>query len=126
MVDSFGIDVVGERARTVGCATGHHLNAAGAALPPAEVVDAVVDHLRREEREGGYEAAAAVRDPLETVYQRAAALVGAAGDEIAILDSASTGLRVTSSRRSASAPATRSSFRVRLRQSRPPSDDDRN
>ena len=92
--DGFGIDVTAERERTAGCRTGHHLNAAGAALPPREVVDTVVDHLRREELEGGYEAAAAERDRLETVYERAATLVGAAPDEIALLDSASTGLRV--------------------------------
>lgn len=89
-----GVDVGLERDRTVGIRHAHHLNAAGSALPPVAVVDAVVDHLRREEREGGYEAAAAVRDRVEASYDAAAAVVGADRDEIAMLDSATTGLRV--------------------------------
>jgi selenocysteine lyase/cysteine desulfurase len=88
------IDVVAERERTVGAALSHHFNAAGAALPPVAVVSTVIEHLRLEERLGGYEAAAAVRDSTEGVYDAAAALIGASAPEIAIFDSASTGLRV--------------------------------
>jgi len=88
------IDVVAERARTVGASLSHHFNAAGAALPSVDVVATVIDHLRREERLGGYEAAAAHRDQTEAVYESAAALIGATAPEIAIFDSASTGLRV--------------------------------
>lgn len=93
-VPSGAVDVAAERARTIGVGHAHHLNAAGSALPPVDVVDAVVEHLRREERDGGYEAAAVVRDRVEASYDAAAAVVGADRDEIALLDSASTGLRV--------------------------------
>lgn len=88
------IDVVAERARTVGASLSHHFNAAGAALPSTAVVSAVVDHLRLEERLGGYEAATLMRDRSDAVYDSAAALIGASAPEIAIFDSASTGLRV--------------------------------
>ena len=88
------IDVVAERERTVGAALSHHFNAAGAALASVDVVSTVVDHLRLEERLGGYEAAALMRESAEAVYDAAAALIGASAPEIAIFDSASTGLRV--------------------------------
>lgn len=90
----FGIDVAAERARTAGCQIRHHLNAAGSALAPREVVEATIDHLRLEELEGGYEAAKMRTEQLEAVYRAAADLLGAGADEIALVDSASTGLRV--------------------------------
>lgn len=88
------VDVTAERARTAGAARSHHLNAAGSALPSVDVVAAVVDHLRLEEQTGGYEAAARERPSLERVYERAGTLIGASAREIALFDSASTGLRV--------------------------------
>ncbi|MEU6642554.1 aminotransferase class V-fold PLP-dependent enzyme [Saccharomonospora sp. NPDC046836] len=88
------IDVAAERARTVGAGLSHHFNAAGAALPSHGVIAAVVEHLRLEERYGGYEAAAAVRERSDDVYAAAAELLGANPHEIALFDSASTGLRV--------------------------------
>ncbi|SCE96505.1 Selenocysteine lyase/Cysteine desulfurase [Micromonospora haikouensis] len=88
------VDVARERAQTVGVRHAHHLNSAGSALPTVAVVDEVVAHLRREETEGGYEAAAAVAGRIEEVYASAARLVGARAEEIALSDSASTGLRV--------------------------------
>jgi selenocysteine lyase/cysteine desulfurase len=88
-----GIDVVAERARTPGAPLAHHFNAAGAALPTAAVVQAVVDHLRLEEQHGGYEAANLMVDQVEAVYLNAAALLNAEPAEIALFDSASTGLR---------------------------------
>lgn len=88
------IDVVSERDRTLGATVSHHFNAAGSALPTRAVIAAVVEHLRREERIGGYEAAGQVVQEIEAVYRSAAVLVGAAPEEIALFDSASTGLRV--------------------------------
>ncbi|MEQ3549010.1 aminotransferase class V-fold PLP-dependent enzyme [Pseudonocardia nematodicida] len=88
------LDVAAERARTPGATESHHLNAAGAALPTAAVVDAVVGHLRLEERDGGYEAAAAVADRVDAVYDGIADLVGGRASEIALFDTATTGLRV--------------------------------
>jgi selenocysteine lyase/cysteine desulfurase len=94
VADGPSIDVAAERARTAGSALAHHFNAAGAALPTRGVVTAVVDHLRLEEQKGGYEAAAERRGRIDAVYASAAALVGAASTEIALFDSASTGLRI--------------------------------
>jgi selenocysteine lyase/cysteine desulfurase len=88
------IDVAREREHTLGATVSHHFNAAGSALPTAAVVSTVVAHLRLEERVGGYEAAAQVKDHVEATYTAAAALLGCADDEIALFDSASTGLRV--------------------------------
>jgi selenocysteine lyase/cysteine desulfurase len=88
------VDVAAERARTVGATRSHHLNSAGSALPTATVVDAVVAHLRHEERVGGYEASAARGADVEAVYHSAARVVGATAEEIAMVDSATTGLRV--------------------------------
>ncbi len=88
------VDVVRERARTTGSGKAAHFNAAGSALPTAEVVATVVEHLRLEEAVGGYEAAAEVRPRVDAVYRSAADLIGAREHEIALFDSASTGLRV--------------------------------
>lgn len=93
-VGGSAIDVGAERARTAGSTLTSHFNAAGAALPTHAVVAAVVDHLRLEEQKGGYEAAAERRADLDAVYASAAELVGAATAEIALFDSASTGLRI--------------------------------
>ncbi|CAH0234916.1 aminotransferase class V-fold PLP-dependent enzyme [Microbacterium sp. Bi128] len=93
-VDGPPIDVAAERRRTTGSTLASHFNAAGAALPTHGVVAAVVEHLRLEETKGGYEAAAERRGRLDDVYASAATLIGAESTEIALFDSASTGLRV--------------------------------
>ena len=82
------VDLAAARADTPGCATVLHFNNAGAALPPAPVVETVVEHLRLEAQIGGYEAADSARDRLERVYDSAAALIGAHRDEIAVLENA--------------------------------------
>jgi selenocysteine lyase/cysteine desulfurase len=84
------LDVDRLRADTPGCSEVTHLNNAGAALPPAVVTDTVVEHLRREERIGGYEAHAEAADRIEAVRTSAAALVGARTDQIALLESATS------------------------------------
>lgn len=76
------------RAETPGCAEVIHLNNAGASLPPAVVVDTVVQYLEEEARVGGYELAERRRDELEGVYRSVAGLIGAHQDEIALLDNA--------------------------------------
>ena len=59
-----------ERARrdTPGVDHVTHLNNAGAALPPTQVTDAVVAHLRKEAEIGGYEAAAFAAAQVENTY----------------------------------------------------------
>ncbi|MBB2975341.1 selenocysteine lyase/cysteine desulfurase [Microbacterium endophyticum] len=88
------IDVAHERRLTTGVAHSAHFNSAGSSLPSHAVVQTVVGHLRREEELGGYEAANEVRPRIESVYDSAAQLIGARRHEIALFDSASTGLRV--------------------------------
>jgi cysteine desulfurase / selenocysteine lyase len=82
------IDVDRARADTPGCEHVAHLNNAGAALPPTPVLDAVVEHLRREATIGGYEAAAERADRVERTYDAIAALVGCHRDEVAVVENA--------------------------------------
>lgn len=88
------IDVAAMRADTLGTQESHHFNSAGSALPTHAVVNAAVEHLRLEQRCGGYEAAAMVRDRVDAVYESAARLIGARAEEIALFESATAGLRV--------------------------------
>ena len=81
-------DVARWRAQTPGCAAVLHLNHAGSSLPPQVVTSTVVDHLRLEERIGGYEAEAAARERTEAVYGSVARLLGADPAEIALVENA--------------------------------------
>jgi cysteine desulfurase / selenocysteine lyase len=82
------IDVERARGETPGCAEVVHLNNAGAALPPAAVTDAVVDHLRLEARIGGYEAAVAAAPAVDNAYAAIARLIGCAPAEVAVVENA--------------------------------------
>jgi cysteine desulfurase / selenocysteine lyase len=83
-----GIDIDRARRETPGCAEVVHFNNAGAALMPQPVLDAVVGHLQCEARMGGYEAAAPAHAAVERTYDAAAALLGCARDEIAVVENA--------------------------------------
>lgn len=65
-----------------------HLNNAGAALMPEPVLAMVRDHLEREARLGGYEAADEAAARIEEAYDELAALVGVARRNIAIVENA--------------------------------------
>lgn len=82
------LDVERARRDTPGTAHVAHLNNAGAALPPRQVTDAVVAHLRREAEIGGYEAAEAATDQVEQTYAAIARLIGSHPDEIAVVENA--------------------------------------
>jgi cysteine desulfurase/selenocysteine lyase len=82
------IDLARVRADTPGVEHVAHFNNAGSALPPRQVLDAVVDHLQREAEIGGYEAAAERKDRWERTYDALAELIGAQRDEIAIVENA--------------------------------------
>lgn len=76
------------RADTPGCLDSVFLDSAGSSLPPRQVVDAVVAHLRREAEVGGYRAAAERVDDLAAVKESIGRLVGASPSTIALSDSA--------------------------------------
>ena len=82
------LDIEALRADTPGCTHVTHLNNAGCALPPTIVTDTMVDHLRREEAIGGYEAHAEARDRVAGVYASVGALVNAPIERVALVESA--------------------------------------
>ncbi len=79
------------RADTPASAFRAHLNNAGAALPPAPVVDVMVGHLRREAEIGGYEAAEEAVERVQGVYGDLGRLLGCApahASNVAIVENA--------------------------------------
>jgi len=82
------IDVERVRAETPGCRHVRHFNNCGAALMPQAVLEAVETHLEREAMMGGYEAAEAESGRIEAVYESIARLIGAAPDEVALVENA--------------------------------------
>jgi selenocysteine lyase/cysteine desulfurase len=82
------IDVARARAETPGCREVLHLNNAGAALMPAPVLEAQIEHLELEGRIGGYEAAAAAETRIEGTYDAVARLLNCAREEVALVENA--------------------------------------
>lgn len=76
------------RADTPGLPRTTHLIASGAGLMPQPVVAAVTAHLNLEADIGGYEAHAAKTVELDGVYASVARMIGAAPDEIALMENA--------------------------------------
>ena len=85
---SADIDLERIRAETPGINKSVHLLAAGSALMPKPVVDAVLEHTLLEADIGGYEAQAARQDALDAVYASAAAHINASVREIALMENA--------------------------------------
>jgi cysteine desulfurase / selenocysteine lyase len=81
-------DVDRARRDTPGVSRVAHLNNAGAALPPSQVTEAVIAHLRREAEMGGYEAAEAAAEQIQATYTAIARLIGCAVDEVAVVENA--------------------------------------
>jgi selenocysteine lyase/cysteine desulfurase len=65
-----------------------HLNNAGASLMPVPVLEAVQSHLKLESTMGGYEAAEAVAPDIAQTYERIATLIGAAPEQVALVENA--------------------------------------
>jgi len=76
-------DVERLRRAVPGVAQAIHFNHAGASLPSAATIQAVVDHMHREAALGPMEAAQAAQGVVAAARQRAAALIGAQPDEVA-------------------------------------------
>lgn len=85
------IDVARARADTPGCTTVLHFNNAGTGLMPQPVLDAQVEHLKREAEIGGYEAADEARKSVIDTYAAVAELLNGAPDEIALVENATRG-----------------------------------
>jgi len=81
-------DVDRARRDTPGVSRVAHLNNAGAALPPSQVTEAVIAHLRREAESGGYEAADAATEQIQATYTAIARLIGCATEEVAVVENA--------------------------------------
>jgi selenocysteine lyase/cysteine desulfurase len=82
------IDLDRARTDTPGVRNVLHFNNAGAALMPRPVVDAVRDYVAREGELGGYETAKENWDRVEHAYDALARLLGAAREEIGIVENA--------------------------------------
>lgn len=81
-------DVLRARRETPAVANIMHFNNAGAALMPTPVVEAQINHIRRESEVGGYEAAAEASDRYQQIYGSVARLINANREEIALVENA--------------------------------------
>jgi selenocysteine lyase/cysteine desulfurase len=87
-LDDSNARIAGWRPDTPGCASRIHLNNAGAALMPRQVVEAIRDHIDLEARIGGYEAAAEREAAIAECYESVATLCGTRAGNIAFTASA--------------------------------------
>src|ERR1700675_1354981 len=71
---------------TPGCANQIHLNNAGAGLMPRSVLDAIVGHLNREAKFGGYESADDTEAAFNEAYDNVSKLLGAQPRNVAIVE----------------------------------------
>jgi selenocysteine lyase/cysteine desulfurase len=76
------------RRETPGCRERIHLNNAGAGLMPQPVLQALTGHLEREATIGGYEAEDEAERPVRETYELLGRLVGAAANNVAIVENA--------------------------------------
>ncbi|MEM7377768.1 MAG: aminotransferase class V-fold PLP-dependent enzyme [Pseudomonadota bacterium] len=81
-------DIARLRADTPGCEARIHFNNAGASPVPEPVHAAVMAHLERERRVGGYRAEAEAAEALDGFYSQFATLLNASTDEIAYVENA--------------------------------------
>lgn len=82
------IDLARARADTPGCESVLHLNNAGAALMPRQVVEAIKGHIDLEAAIGGYESANREEARWERAYDAIAELLHCARDEVAVVENA--------------------------------------
>src|SRR5580693_3178291 len=71
---------------TPGCTNQIHLNNAGAGLMPLAVLDAIVGHLNREAKFGGYESADDAEAAVSEAYDHVSKLLGAQPRNVAIVE----------------------------------------
>ncbi len=83
-----GIDVEAVRADTPGCARCAHFNAAGSALMPRPVIEAIRSHLDLEAAIDGYRAADRQQALIEDTYRAYAELLGTKPANIALCENA--------------------------------------
>jgi cysteine desulfurase / selenocysteine lyase len=83
------LDLARARADTPGVGHIAHLNNAGASLPPRQVVEAVVGHVRLESEVGPYEAAERAQEAIERGHSAVGALLNCDSQEVAMFDNAS-------------------------------------
>lgn len=82
------MDIDKIRAETPGVSRVVHLNNCGAGLMPQPVLDAVIDHLRKEAEIGGYEAEDAAAGAMANTYGALSRLLNCQPAEIAVVENA--------------------------------------
>lgn len=85
------MDIASLREDTPGLDSVIHFNNAGAALPVQSQLDVIVDYLQEEAMVGGYAQQAKNAERITQFYERAAQLINAKPEEIAITGNASEG-----------------------------------